>query len=194
MSAEEQKPVEVEAAAEAEPAQAEEAAADQQMADAPEKAAGQKRKAEDEPEPAAPAEPVQLGFRTFNGVDEARTYFQHVIKSYKANQNLNEVRRRGPPSPPPCCLSARRPRRAQTAERPPAAAPAQYELVAALDLLQKGHPRAAEKVRSSRQAAGAWGRPCCAGSCRPGQCRCAAEPWTRPPAAPCSAPAGRSRR
>lgn len=73
---------------------------DQQMQEAAGddgKAAGQKRKREDGGDAAEePKEPVKLGFRTFTNVDEARVYFQHIVKTYKVNQDLNEVRQHPP--------------------------------------------------------------------------------------------------
>ena len=62
--------------------------ADADMPEQQEQAAGQKRKAEDEPQ-----EPIKLGYKTFTNADDARSYFQNIIKSFKVNQDLNEVRR-----------------------------------------------------------------------------------------------------
>jgi hypothetical protein len=41
---------------------------------------------------AAPAEPVQLGYKRFKSGNEARSYFAEILKNYTIDQPLNEVR------------------------------------------------------------------------------------------------------
>lgn len=58
-----------------------------------------------------------IGYRTFSNGEECRSYFRHILTSYRRNQDLNE-----------------------------------YEQHNILCLIEKGHPRASEKLQGGIKA------------------------------------------